>query len=117
VLPFAVLRAAAWPIETADAFACPELAAQAADDSTATVDAAYARLKRPMRGQVHRLASRVAVRLTSDFEHARTLVGGALLARLGHTQAVRVRGPGRSEDLGWEAGLARRLAQRAPGKV
>ncbi len=82
--------------------------------ASVNLDAEYARLLRPMRTQVNRLASRAALPLTSDREHARTLVGDALLARLGHIQAVRTRGPDLI-DLGWEAGLARHLARRAPG--
>jgi hypothetical protein len=81
------------------------------------LDSEYVHLRRSMRTQTTRLAQRVAVDLAPDFDDTRTLVVQALVARLAHTQVVRLSSPDRTGDLGWEAGLARSQLGHAPGSL
>jgi hypothetical protein len=76
-------------------------------------DAEYARLRSAMRTQVVQLAARLPL----DSEHARAMVGDALLARLAHTHVVRLCSPQRAGDHAWEANLARgfKTMPTAPG--
>jgi hypothetical protein len=66
-------------------------------------DPEYTRLRRGMRAQVAQLASTLPLRS----EHARAMVGDALLARLAHTHVVRLCSPERAGDRAWETNLAR----------
>jgi hypothetical protein len=79
------------------------------------MDDEYAQLRASMRRQTARLARHASVSLGADFEHTRSVVRHALVARLAHTQVVRLRGPDRAADLRWEVDLARAVAGVAPG--
>jgi hypothetical protein len=77
-------------------------------------DPTLGRLRSAMRRQTARLARCLSARLGADYQPARNMVADALVARLAHTQVVRLNP---AERTSWEVGLARSLLRAAPASV